>query len=160
MRGFRLDSSKSTRVAESETTRARDFAPLHASHSSPGRIERLTGPVAPRRSRDADEPEQIKLKRDKASIESKLDLHITPSESCVKERRRLVARARAPRRQRCAREDQGAAAADARREPLAEHWCRQKGRPDRFGRKDDRGLGGVDRGLGSLLQYVRERSWN
>merc|ERR1712147_109284 len=107
------------------------------------------------------EPEQIKLKRGKASIESKLDLHIiSPRECCVKERRRLVARARAARRQRGPREDQGAAAADARREALAEDRCREEGRPDRLRRKDDRRLGGVNRCLGALLEHIRERSWD
>ena len=143
-------------------------APLRRACASRGAVGR-NEPKAPSKSirvgwvaRLALSKANQKPQRGKASIESKLDLHIiTPSGECrVEERRRLVARARAARRQRCAREDQGAAAADARREPLAEHWCRQKGRPDRFGRKDDRGLGGVDRGLGSLLQYVRERSWD
>ena len=82
-------------------------------------------------------------------------MHIT-SECRFKERRRLISRARAARRERRPREDQGAAAADARREALAEDRCREEGRPDRLGRKDDRRLGGVDRGLGSLLEHIRE----
>ena len=92
-------------------------------------------------------------------MESKLDLHIIP-ECCVKECRRLVARARAARRERRPREDQGAAAADARREALAEHRRREERRPDRLRREDDRRLGGVDRRLRALLEHIRERSWD
>ena len=141
----------------SDTTRARVSAPLHASQSSPGRIARLTGPVARGAVAGRGEPKQIKLKRGKASIESKLNLHI---ECRVKERRLVRARARAARRERRPREDQGAAAADACREALAEHRRREERRPDRLRRQHDRRLGGVDRGLGSLLQHVRERSWD
>ena len=92
-------------------------------------------------------------------MESKLDLHIIP-ECCVKECRRLVARARAARRERRAREDQGAAAADARREALAEHRRREERRPDRLRRQHDRRLGGVNRRLRALLEHIRERSWD
>ena len=91
----------------------------------------------------------------------KLDLHIIPrGESCVKERRRLVARARAARRQRRPREDQGAAAADARREALPKYRRREERRPDRLRRQHDRRLGRVNRRLRALLEHIRERSWD